>query len=391
MAVVPGLAVATGRARVVGLDPVTGTVLWTVPRADGPLGTPAVDTAIGTHGVVVFTEGDVAAKSAVAALDPSTQDRIWTTPVSDVVIGAPTLVSGTVYLGARDRSVYAIDAASGKVRWKRITSGSVNTSPAVSGALVFVTSQDEQTGKARLAALDVSTGRSRWSYSPTRLALRISSPTVGGDRVYVGFNDQSVRAFSLSDGRLLWSEAVRASFSPLSTLAFAGGSVYVVDNLGGVYRFEAGTGHRVWDYQFPADVTWGSPLVAGRAVYVGMDDGTVAALDSGTGHLVWQRSLPWGPIGAFAPTGDLLLVPAIGRRGGIVAFAKDPSGVLIDQTSPTKLDLVAALANFSGAFLIMTALVLGLFRLLSRRAGPPGPTGGDGALGSVGLDEEVDT
>src|SRR5207253_11265635 len=125
----------------------------------------------------------------------------------------------TVFVGSLDRSVSAIDALSGKVRWKRVTSGSVKTSPAVAGGLVFVTSLDDSTGKARLSALDVSTGLTRWSYAPGRVALGISSATVGGDRVYVGFNDQSVRAFDATTGRLVWSEAVRAPFSPLSTLA----------------------------------------------------------------------------------------------------------------------------------------------------------------------------
>lgn len=369
VAVVPGLAVATGRARVVGLDPDSGRVLWIVGRADGPLGTPAIDPDVGAKGVIVFTEGNRAAKSAVAALDPSTRKRLWTTRVSDVVIGSPTLHGGTVFVGSRDRSVYAIDASSGKVLWRRITTGSVETSPGVSGERVFVTSVDGRTGKARLSALEISTGRSRWSYSPSRPALGISSVTVGGDRVYVGFNDQSVRAFASATGRLLWTETVRASFSPLSTLAFAGGSVYAVDDVGGIYRFHARTGERSWDYQFPSNITWGSPLVAEGVVYIGTDDGTLGAIDVATGHLIWRTDLRRGPIAAIAPSGDLLLVPAVGPRGGIVAFAHDPGGQLVDDPSATELNLGAALASFGGAFLVMTALLLGLFGFLAGRRG----------------------
>ena len=394
VAIVPGLAAATGRATVIGLDPVSGRPLWTAPRADGPLDTPAIDPTAGPHGVVVFTEGKQAADSAVAALDPSTQARLWTTPLGEVVIGSPTIDGGTVFVGARDRTVSAIDAVSGKVRWKRVTSGRVNTSPAVAGGLVFVTSQDEQTGKAQLAALDVATGESRWTYSPSHVGIGISSVTVGGNRVYVGFNDLAVRAFAQSTGRLLWTQAVRASFSPLSALAFSGGSVYAVDDAGGVYRFAAGTGHRFWDYQFPSDVTWGSPLITGSTLYIGMDDGTAAAINVASGHLVWRGRLPFGAMGAFAPAGDLLLVPAVGARGGVVAFAHDPLGRLIDQPSPTQLDIGAALANFSGAFLVMTALILGLFRLLARWRGirmppsveEPGAGAGAGALRAEGTE-----
>ena len=368
-AVIQGLAVATARNAVVGLDPVSGRVLWTAPRADGPLGTPSIDRAIGPHGAIVFTEGDRAANSAVAALDGGTRQRLWTTRVTDVVIGSPVIDSGTVYVGTRDRAVYAIDALSGKQRWRRITSGGVKSTPAVAGGRVLVTSLDDSTGKGRLSALDVATGASRWSYAPARPALGISSATVGGGRVYVGFNDQTVRAFALSTGRLMWAEAVRASFSPLSTLAFSDESVYAVDDLGGVYRFGAATGHRFWDYQFPSNVTAGSPLVATGAVYVGMDDGTVAAIDLETGHLVWRSLLRGGPMGALAPADDRLLAPAMGAGGGMVALGHDPNGRLIDQTSPTQLDLVGAVANFGGAFLVMTALLLGLFRWLARRRG----------------------
>jgi hypothetical protein len=47
----------------------------------------------------------------------------------------------------------------------------------------------------------------------------------------------------------------------------------------------------------------------------------------------------------------------------------------VDDPSATELNLGAALANFGGAFLIMTALLLGLFRFLAGRrgAGEPSP------------------
>jgi hypothetical protein len=143
--------------------------------------------------------------------------------------------------------------------------------------------------------------------------------------------------------------------------------VYAVDDLGGVYRFDEQTGHRFWDYQFPANVTFGSPLVADEALYLGMDDGSVAALHVSNGHLVWRGRLALAPVGAWSPSGDLLLVSAIGPRGGILALTHDPGGVLIDEPSPTELNLPVALANFAGAFLIVAALLLGVFGVLGRR------------------------
>src|SRR5437773_7512641 len=75
--VAPGLVVGVARTHVVGLDPSTGDVLWTVDRARGPLAAAAIDPAAGPNGIVVFTEGDGPANSALVGLDPSTRTRLW--------------------------------------------------------------------------------------------------------------------------------------------------------------------------------------------------------------------------------------------------------------------------------------------------------------------------
>jgi outer membrane protein assembly factor BamB len=362
---VPGLAIGVARTQVVGLDPSTGQVLWTVDRAGGPLAAAAVDPGAGPNGIVVFTEGDGPAKSALIGLDPSTRKRLWSLPLGDLARGSPTIDGGRAFVGSRDTFVYAADTATGTLAWKTRTTGGVNATPAVADGRVFVVSEGETTGEVRLAALDVSTGRSRWSYQQSRVALAPSSATVADGIVAVGFGDLTVRAFDAGTGRLLWTRQGRGPFNYPTSLASVRGSVYVLDDVGGVYRLDARTGHRIWDYQFPADVTWSSPAVADRYVYVGMDDGTVAALDDRTGHLVWQSRLA-GQVGALAPAGDLVLAPVASGGGGLVAFAHDPSGVLIDQHSPTELHLPVALANFGVAFLLMTALLLGLFRFVLR-------------------------
>jgi outer membrane protein assembly factor BamB len=363
--VVPGLAVGVARTHVVGLDPLTGDVLWTVDRARGPLAAPAIDPAVGPNGIVVFTEGDAPGKSALVGLDPATRRRLWSVPLGDLARGSPAIDGGRVFVGSRDAFVYAVDAAGGTLVWKSRTTGGVNATPAVAGGRVFVVSEGETTGAVRLAALDVSTGRSRWSYQQPRVALAPSAATVADGIVAVGFGDLVVRAFDADTGRLLWTRQGRGPFNYPTSLGSVHGSVYVLDDVGGVYRLDAKTGHRIWDYQFPANVTWSSPIMAGRYVYVGMDDGTVAAIDDRTGHLVWQSRLG-GRVGALAPAGDLLLAPVASGGGGLTAFAHNPNGGLIDRHSPTELHLSVALANFGVAFLFMGALILGLFRFVLR-------------------------
>jgi eukaryotic-like serine/threonine-protein kinase len=363
--VAPGLAVGVARTHVAGLDPSTGDVLWTVDRARGPLAAAAIDPTVGPNGIVVFTEGNGPAKSAVVGLDPSTRSRLWSVHLGDLARGSPTIDGGMVFVGSRDAFVYAVDAVTGRLVWKSRTTGGVNATPAVAVGRVFVVSEGETSAEVRLASLDVSTGRSRWSYQQPRVALAPSAATVADGIVAVGFGDLTVRAFDAGSGRLLWTRQGRGPFNYPTTLGSVRGSFYVLDDVGGVYRLDAKTGHRIWDYQFPANVTWSSPVIADRSVYVGMDDGTVAAIDDRTGHLVWQSRLG-GRVGAMAPVGDLLLAPVASGSGGLVAFAHDPNGVLIDRHSPTELHLPVALANFGVAFLFMAGLLLGLFRFVLR-------------------------
>src|SRR5439155_7722792 len=77
VALVPGLAVATGVQSVVGLDPQTGSVLWSVDRATGPLVVPAIDQGSATSpGFIVYSEG-TGANSGIQALDLATHTRKW--------------------------------------------------------------------------------------------------------------------------------------------------------------------------------------------------------------------------------------------------------------------------------------------------------------------------
>ncbi|MGH2555080.1 MAG: PQQ-binding-like beta-propeller repeat protein, partial [Actinomycetota bacterium] len=345
-------------------------ILWNdVERAEGPLAPPAIDPGAG---LLVYTEGNSPRESGVVAVDVASRDRLWRFAIEDISRGGPTVAGGTVFVGSRDRHVYAIDAQRGTLRWKRRLQASVEAAPAVEGGRVFALSENPTNGATRLYALDATSGKIEWSYSPRGAAIGVSSPTVAGGVVFVGFGDSQVRAFDAADGTLKWSKPVRSFFSYHASLAFSEGALYVMDVNGGVYRFEGSTGKLEWDFQFPSFVSWSSPLLVGRTVYVGMDDGTVAGIGASSGRLIWRTRLVTGPISALVPAGELLLGSSNSARGALVAFQHDPSGALLDVHSPTELDLPIALANFAGAFVLVLGLVIVLFRFLIRSRPIPG-------------------
>jgi outer membrane protein assembly factor BamB len=373
-AVIPGLAVAVAENQVMGIDPSNGNILWTTPRGGGPLNAPAIDPAAGSGGMVTFTESSTAAKSALVGFDIASQKRAWSLPLGDIARGSPTIDGGRVYIGSRNGYVFAADVSTGELVWKTRTAASVDATPAVAGGRVFVLSESETAGHVTLASLDAATGRSRWKYEQPRPALGPAAPSVAGGVVYVGFGDGVIRAFDQGTGSLRWSRPIRAPFSYRSSTAVAEGSVYVLDDAGGIYRLDAATGASRWEFRFPSETTWSAPLVAGSTVYLGADDGTIAAVDVVSGHLVWQLTAP-GAVGMLAPGPELLLAPIADGRGGLLALGVDPAGRLLDEPSPTVLDTGTAVANYAGAFVVMTVLLLLLFRFAFRTSPGPGQDG----------------
>ncbi len=409
-----GLAITVTGRQVVALDLSTHAPRWTAQRTPGFLEAPAVDPTAGSDGVVVFTEGRSGSNVALAAVDLSTGTRLWrftpaseqsgsgtptgaspspgsppspaTTPpagtpasptqptpsptgtatVQPAIRGAPVIADGMVFAGDEDGVVYALDLTSGARVWTFKAGAPVHTSPAVANGQVWALAENGGSGRVTLFAIDERTGKERWSYSPNAIALHVSAPTVVDGVVYVGFGDRTLRAFDATTHELAWSAPVRFPFSSYNGLAAGGGSVYALDAAGGLYRFDARNGDLTWDFQFHANALRGAPLVAEGFAYAQLDDGTVAAVNLATGNMAWATRLRLGAAGGAAPAGDVILVPFVGRGGGVVAF-RHVEGPLTSIESPTKLHPLLAVANFGLAFVIMLVGILAIFTLLTRR------------------------
>jgi outer membrane protein assembly factor BamB len=120
-----------------------------------------------------------------------TGGRVLSSPL--VVGDAVYVAAGLVYIGSWDRNLYALDAATGRERW-RYTTGNDTTiynqigiasSAAVANGVVFVGGRDGQ-----FHAVDARTGALKWKHD-NRMGWTIASPAVRDGVVY----------FPTSDGR----------------------------------------------------------------------------------------------------------------------------------------------------------------------------------------------
>ena len=127
--------------------------------------------------------------------------------------------------------MYALDAATGRLRWAYTTGGRVFSGPAVAGGTVYVGSTT-----ARCARWTPPPAACRWAYT-TGDAVD-SGPAVAGGTVYVG-SDHKVYALNAVTGHLSWAYTTRNWVD--SSPAVAGGTVYVGSRDDKVYALNAGS------------------------------------------------------------------------------------------------------------------------------------------------------
>ncbi|MGW3955423.1 outer membrane protein assembly factor BamB family protein [Streptomyces sp. NPDC004752] len=183
------LYAGTPDGHVLALAPVTGKPYWK-QRVSG-----CVNTAPLVHGGTLYVNNGRG--EHVLALDSATGTQLWRT-LLPTPFGAlhttPAIDGSTLYVGCRDGRLWALDAATGAVRWHVPTGGRVDSSPYVLDGTVYFGSED-----GHLWAVDAENGRVRWK---VRTAGEVhSSPVVVNGVVYVGSFDGHLYAISASPPR----------------------------------------------------------------------------------------------------------------------------------------------------------------------------------------------
>ena len=233
-------------------------------------------------GIVYFGAGD----GRVYAVDAASGRERWRAQTGGRVRGSPAVDDARVYVGAADGRVYAFDRATGAERWRFETEGvklksgdfgydrrTVQSSPSVSNGTVFVGARD-----GWIYAIDAASGRERWRFDH-KISWINTSPAVLDGVVYAGSSDaQFVQALDAASGRELWRTTTGTTWSSPS---IAGDVVYVGDGQGRVHALDRKSGKALWSFRTGSTVH-SSPTPAGDLVIVGSTDAGVYALRTGT-------------------------------------------------------------------------------------------------------------
>jgi len=204
----------------------------------------------------------------------------------DVFLSSPTVVGGTLYIGSGDQHIYALDAATGALRWSFMTGDVVHASPAVVDGVVYIGSWDRN-----LYALDAATGRERWRYTTgndttiyNQIGIASSAAVVDG-LVFVGGRDGHFHVVDAATGALRWTHDNKMGWT-IASPAVKNGVVYFPTSDGRRFKaLDTATGTVLIDLQNPA-ISFSSPAIAGDVAFYGSSDGYLNAVDIVHGTLL---------------------------------------------------------------------------------------------------------
>lgn len=383
--------IAVGPNSVIAADLASGRQLWSADRDYGPPTAPAI-AVTAKRRLLIYTEGfgptppgasatpsssgsptsspSPSASEAgsfdshVTALDLATQEPAWRTPVplKKVSRTGVTVDGDSAFVGDHDGNVYAIDVATGVVRWTSQAGGFLTNSLAVSGGEVVAAVQGNRTTQPHLIAFKESDGSTSWE-AEVQGGVFASAPAIENGHVIVGFYDQTVRSFDLSNGSESWTARLNSPVLFTGAPAITPDAVLVVDVSGEVYRLDLATGERAWDFALNETVLRSPAVVAGGRVLIASSTGHLSAIDLTSGRLVWQGNGGAGILRSLTPTSAAVVAVRGGSQPGLVAFVEDPDGALVSVVSPTVVDLSKLLLAFA-----IAAIPLGLLLLLAGRA-----------------------
>ena len=203
---------------------------------------------------------------------------------------APILAGDSLYIATGINEMYSLEAATGKLGWRRELAGVPSASPVALDGVLYVSGEfwDEQTPKTGVVlALDASNGDQLWRYDIPRESWGElwADPVLANGMVYVGSFNGRMHALDAVTGELRWSFAAGDVIRWPAVVVQD--TVYFGSKDHHVYALDAVTGALHWRYETAGEL-WVGPVVADGLVYQGPGDPHLHALGAATGELRWR-------------------------------------------------------------------------------------------------------
>ena len=278
----------------------------------------------------------------VLAIDAESGAKRWDLRTKLELSAGPGIGQGLVVFGTSDGELLALDAVDGSERWRIQVGGEVLAAPVIARDRIIVRTVD-----GRLRAIAVDDGDEIWSIEQQvpRLTLRgNAAPAVADDFVVAAFDNGRIGAYGLRDGEIRWEQLVSPSRgkSELERLAdvdarvwVVGRDIYTVSYQGRVASIALENGQILWSQDMSSfaglSVDW-------TTVFVTDESSVVVAMNRDSGSVNWrQESLNWRSLTAPVPFADTVVV---GDFEGYLHWLDATSGRIVGRVRVDKSAIV---------------------------------------------------
>lgn len=310
------LFAADNAGRVTAFDPSTGRSAWqsqTQPRLAAGVGLAGERVVVGTF------DGEVIALDSVAGT------VLWRTGVSSEVLAPPNGGADTIVARTGDGRLYGLASADGQRRWAYDSAAPTlslrgNSQPVIADGRVYVGMDN-----GKLICLSLESGQLLWEETisaPTgrseidRLVDMDAEPVLFDEVLYAISYGGQLAALDASTGRSKW----RHSLGSNSGLVVDEGRVYVSDRDGRVTALDRLSGAVLWQQEGLRHRQLTRPVVHAGMVAVGDFEGYVHWLSLEDGSLRGRVSAGRSALVSAPIVSDGVLY-VLGRAGDIAAVA----------------------------------------------------------------------
>lgn len=285
----------------------------------------------------------------------------WLTKLGDKINGGLAVVDGVIYVDSFDKKLYAIDAASGRIRWSAQADNIVMSTPVVRNGVVIVGSGHDGFLKPDDAVSQIwgrpegddlyefstEDGHLLWKFHTD--GQDMPSPAIVGDALIFANGDLHAYALDLATGKKRWSVPL-AGVVTMASAAFDDGKVFFSTCHNAPYVCETRAidvrdGHTMWTNPYGGSDC--SPAIEGGLLFTNADRDDIAhfsnggldvvvAIDERSGRTVWKHESEPGPYTYIASSERQIaatvhngvLYQPIGNAHRVIAFQARTGKVL---------------------------------------------------------------
>ena len=309
------VALASTQGQVVLLDAVTGKDIWRVKLSD------TIQAGVGGDGQRFAV---VTGRNEVVAIEAGKE--IWRYALAAISLTPPLVAGGRVFVLNADRSVTALDGASGQKLWTQQRTGDPLVLNQAGLLMPFGDTLLVGWG-GRLAALNPLTGAVRWetllaNSRGTNEVERLVDLVAGADRlgntVCARAFQSTVACIDASRGSSLWSRSAQGH----EGLAGDDKLVFGAESDSKVIAWQRENGQVAWTQAALRFRGLSEPLVLQRSLVLGDDDGVLHFLARQDGKLLQRVSTDGSAIVGRPVLADQTLV-VVTRTGGVFGYRSE--------------------------------------------------------------------